>query len=98
MIQSGPSKDEIERLLGSVLRGDATILRPWEGFVPFGGEAECPGCDPGEIPQTPDELAELVSYTYDLTVRRAAELNIPVIGSVSGGFERRVVVYEWTRY
>jgi hypothetical protein len=85
-------------VLSPILKGEATILGPGDGFTPFGGDADCPGCDPGEIPQTTDDLEELVSYTYDLTVRRAGEFNIPVVGSVSGGFDRRVVVYEWTRY
>lgn len=71
---------------------------PGTGFVPLGADADCPGCNSADIPQTVDQLGELLSYTYDLTVRRAGELNIPVVGSVSGGFDRRVVVYEWTRY
>lgn len=65
---------------------------------PLAGEFGVRGIDPAEIPQTVDELGELESYTYDLTVRQAGELNIPVIGSVSGGTNRRVVVYEWTRF
>lgn len=69
-----------------------------QGFTPLGRDIKVEGVDPGQIPQTPAELGELLSYTYDLTVKRAGELNIPVIGSVSGGFDRRVVVFEWTRY
>jgi hypothetical protein len=45
-----------------------------------------------------DELGELLSFTYDLTATQAGQLNIPVVGSVSGGNSRRVVVFEWTRY
>lgn len=69
-----------------------------EGFTPLGLDLEVKGIDPKDIPQTPAELGELISYTYDLTVRRAGELNIPVVGSISGGFDRRVIVFEWTRY
>jgi len=68
------------------------------GFAPLGEAFEAPGVDPEQIPQTRDELSELLSFTYDLTVTRAGELNIPIVGSVSGGFNRRVIVYEWTRY
>lgn len=50
------------------------------------------------IPQTPAELPNLLSFTYDLTVSRAGELGVPVAGNVSGGFNRRVIIYEWTRY
>lgn len=67
-------------------------------FVPVATDVTVRGIDPGDIPDTIDELEELRSYTYDLSVTRAGELNIPVAGSVSGGSSRRVVVYEWTRF
>lgn len=85
-------------LLSPLLTGAAATVPSLAGFQPIGGEADCPGCNPSEIPQTMDQLSTLISHSYDLTVRRAGELNIPIAGSVSGGFERRVVVYEWTRY
>lgn len=56
------------------------------------------GIDPGDIPQTANQLEELISHTYDLSFTRAGKLNIPVVGSVSGGYNRRVVIYEWTRF
>lgn len=68
------------------------------GFIPLGGDVQVKGIDPKDIPQKLSDLDELISFTYDLTVSRALELNIPVIGSGSGGFDRRVVVLEWTRY
>lgn len=89
---------DIAALLRPVLAGSPATQEPPVGLEPLGAPGECPGCDPAEIPQTIDELGELVSYTYDLTVRRAGELSIPVVGSLAGGFDRRVVVYEWTRY
>jgi len=52
----------------------------------------------GVTPPKPDELGELLVSTYDLSVEAAGKLNIPVVGSVSGGASRRVVVYEWTRF
>lgn len=52
----------------------------------------------GDIPQTPAELGELTSSAYDLSVTRAGELNIPVVGSIGGGTSRRVVILEWTRF
>ena len=53
---------------------------------------------PAGIPTKREELNQLFSRTYDLTVTRAAELSVPVVGSVSGGMNRRVVVLEWTSF
>lgn len=69
------------------------------GFLPLGGDLPAPpGVDPSQIPTSLAELGNLVSNTYDLTVTRAGELDIPIVGSVSGGMNRRAVVLEWTRY
>ena len=73
------------------------------GFTPIADDASeyragIAGINPADIPQTIDELGELESYTYDLTVTAAGKLNIPVVGSVSGGTERRVVVFEWAQF
>ena len=54
------------------------------------------GFEPGQI--TLDQLVETASHTYDLSVKRAGELNIPVAGSGSGSLSRRVVVHEWKKY
>jgi hypothetical protein len=96
----GRTKDAsyIEKLLAPLFGGSPTGGPVPTGYTPLGRNAACSGSDPAEIPKTPEELGELLSYSYDMTVRQAGELNIPVVGSVSGGFERRVVVYEWTRY
>lgn len=67
-------------------------------FAPPEAEAAVRGVNTSEIPQTLGELGELISYSYDLSVKQAGDLNIPVVGDVSGGFDRRVVVLEWTRY
>lgn len=80
-----------------IMGGDPPAAVP-AGFTPFGKDVVVAGIDPKDIPQTLNDLEELISFTYDLTVSRALELNIPVIGSGSGGFDRRVVVLEWTRY
>ena len=68
------------------------------GYVPLGGNTAPKNINPSDIPQTIDELGELESYTYDLTVTAAGKLDIPVVGSVSGGVERRVVVFEWSQF
>jgi len=68
------------------------------GFEPVGALADTPPVADGGVPQRMADLGELLSYTYDLTARRAGELSIPVAGSVQGGADRRVIVYEWTRY
>ena len=70
-----------------------TTLRPLGAAISDSGD-----CPSEEIPQTIAELPEVVSYTYDLTVNLAADLQIPVVGSVGGGANRRVVVLEWKRY
>jgi hypothetical protein len=75
---------------------EANFARVPTGFVPIGKELLAPGIDPSQIPQTLNDLDVLISFTYDLTVSKAMELNIPVVGSGSGGFERRVLL-EWTR-
>jgi hypothetical protein len=67
-------------------------------FAPPEAEAAVRGVNTSEIPQTLGGLGELISYSYDLSVKQAGDLNIPVVGDVSGGFDRRVVVLEWTRY
>jgi hypothetical protein len=69
------------------------------GFLPLGPKAAIQtGIPPGELPKSIDELPIQISRTYELSATAAAELRIPVIGSVSGGFSRRVVVLERTAY
>lgn len=87
---------EIEINAARLIEAAPTIVTV-EGLFPLTND-DAPGVDPTKIPKSIDELGELESYTYDLTVRQAGELNIPVIGSVSGGSNRRVVVYEWSRF
>jgi hypothetical protein len=87
-----------EEVADEVLAENFSLSPVPVGFAPLGESFEAPEVDPGQIPQTKDELSELLSFTYDLTVTRAGELNIPIVGSVSGGFNRRVIVYEWTRF
>jgi len=55
------------------------------------------GVGQGQLPVSVDELSNLVVRSYDLNVKSALELNIPVC-SIEGGSERRVVVYEWAAY
>ncbi len=68
-------------------------------FVPFGEDPPTPtGFDPGEIPTSLNELSNIETRAYDLTLTRAGQLNIPAIGSVTGGYQRRVVVLERVAY
>lgn len=46
------------------------------------------------IPQSLDDLTNIEVQSYDLSVTAAASLSIPVIGTVGGGLNRRVVVLE----
>lgn len=96
------ARQRSEALDGTIIRSlfgesSASQIAP-AGYTPVGDDSQGSGCDSNEIPQSTDELGELTSLTYDLTVRRAGELNIPVAGTVSGGFDRRVLVWEWTRF
>jgi hypothetical protein len=54
--------------------------------------------DPAAIPKTIGELTNAVTRAYDLSTTRAGELNIPIVGSVGGGLNRRVVVLERAAY
>lgn len=54
--------------------------------------------DEDELPTAISELSETASHTYDLSITRAAELNIPVVGSGTGSLKRRVVVHEWKKF
>ncbi len=45
-----------------------------------------------------DDLSTQVLRVYDLSVTAAGQLNIPVVGSISGGTSRRVIVLERTAY
>src|SRR5690606_32447370 len=47
-----------------------------------------------EKPTSLDQLPQSYNRVYDLSVASANELSIPVVGSVSGGINRRVVVLE----
>lgn len=88
----------VSAILDTVLGATPGLTTAPEGFTPQAREGQCPGSNPAEIPQTMEELGELLSFTYDMTVTQALQLNIPVVGSVSGGNNRRVVIFEWTRY
>lgn len=84
----------LEAVIGSAPR----LLSVPEGFIPQALDGQCPGSNPAEIPQTMNDLGELLSFTYDLTATQAGQLNIPVVGSIGGGSSRRVIIFEWSRY
>ena len=66
-------------------------------FVPV-GDSTLFKVENTEIPQTIDELPIQISRVYDLSVTAAGQLNIPVVGSVTGGASRRVIVLERAAY
>ncbi len=61
--------------------------------LPPAGLQEKPPQPPG-VPTSLDELTDAVTRAYDLSVSQATELDIPVAGSVGGGYKRRVVLLE----
>ncbi len=79
---------------------EAPLRAAEPGLRPLGGGGIQGTCDvePGKLPATLDDLTETVVRSYDLSVTTAAELKIPVIGEVGGGFSRRVVVLEHASY
>jgi hypothetical protein len=54
--------------------------------------------DPQDVPKTLAELNAAANRSYDLSATRAGDLNIPIAGTVSGGYNRRVVVLERSAY
>jgi hypothetical protein len=62
------------------------------------GKPNGDGPAPGDIPTKLDQLPEAISRSYDLSVTAAAQASIPILGSVSGGYNRRVIVLERTAY
>lgn len=89
---------DVTSALDTLLGTAPGLLTVPAGFTPLARDTQCPGANPADIPQSHDQLGELLSFTYDLTATAAGQLNIPVVGSVSGGSSRRVVIFEWTRY
>lgn len=78
------SKETIELLAG--VRNDfASVELNTKGVEAEAGQ---------QLPKTVDELTDTVTRTYDLSANAAADINIPVVGSVGGGFGRRVVLLE----
>jgi hypothetical protein len=92
---------------------ELTGLRPphvAEPFVPsvsrrqvvigVASEAAAPvaDVDPSDLPKKLSDLTASVVRTYDLSVTGAGELSIPVVGSIGGGYNRRVVVLERAAY
>jgi hypothetical protein len=82
-------------LLGDVARSPAMSALLSSTRIETAGVSEVV---PSGIPQTLDELTNIEVQSYDLSVTAAASLNIPVIGSVGGGLNRRVVVLEHLAY
>lgn len=87
-----------ERKMNTEVFAEVEAVLNTNSFVPFGPDGLIKPELDGEIPQNLDDLPIQVSRTYDLSVTAAGQLNIPVIGSVSGGFNRRVIVLERTAY
>jgi len=54
--------------------------------------------DPAEIPKQLLDLNTAVNRSYDLSLTRAGDLDIPVVGSAGGSTSRRVVVLERTAF
>ncbi len=82
-----PASETVRSMLSAHI-----VTVPLDTFTPRSVRVSGPVS--GEIPTSIDELTNGLSYTYDLSVTAALQLNIPIIGSVSGGIARRVVVAE----
>ena len=63
--------------------------------LPVGPAAKLDAAPPAaRLPKKLDELSRARTYTYDLSVHAAGKLGIPILGSASGDYSRRVVVLE----
>ncbi|MBO9714417.1 hypothetical protein [Sphingomonas sp.] len=102
------SRDQAEQLLADpwTAASNWDVLPVGESVPARAIKALAPGLEVALAADTPTpapaptlaELGELSSSSYDLSVNQAGQLGIPVIGSVSGGASRRVVVLEWSRF
>lgn len=82
----------------SLLAGEH-VVHSTEAIQPVGPGVLHFATPPGlTVPANLNELNETISRTYDLSVTAAGKLNIPVIGDVSGGYSRRVIVLERSAY
>jgi metacaspase-1 len=91
---SSPKMSRNARESNSWLWGD--VVRA-EGYVPAAadsGRTRGGGRRDASIPGGLDDLSEAISRAYDLSVSAAVDVGIPIAGSVSGGFSRRVIVLE----
>lgn len=89
--------EQVEATLGAHVLYEAPYAASFDLASPR-GRALAAAADPPitdqEKPTSLDQLPRTYSRAYDLSVTSAAELSIPVVGSVSGGYNRRVVVLE----
>lgn len=76
-----------ELLLADHWLQDVTTFRP-------SGDMKLTAFGPTSTRLTLGDLSEAVSRYYELTVSAAAELQIPVVGSTSGGMSRKIIVLE----
>jgi hypothetical protein len=99
MANRASAEEIVDRLMAATARPGDDPFRGRPVAAVVGKAAALPAADdPANLPQTLADLASAESRSYDLSVTRAAELNIPVVGSVGGGWERRVVVLERVAY
>jgi len=54
------------------------------------------GIDDADVPQSLQDLPVTSTTSDHLTIQRAGELKIPIAGGVGGGWNRRVVVHQWS--
>lgn len=91
-------RESTEEVVATLLERDVAVTNT-DLFVPIGEDGPTvTGFDSDDIPTSLNELTNIETRAYDLSLTRAGQLNIPVIGSVSGGYQRRVVVLERVAY
>jgi hypothetical protein len=65
------------------------------GAYPLGPAAKVDAAPPAaQLPKKLNDLSRARTFTYDLSVHAASKLGIPILGSASGDYSRRVVVLE----
>lgn len=83
-------------LVGNTLFSDSgALILPLESEM---GKLKLTPESTADIPQKPSDCPISYAENYNLSVTQAGKLKIPVVGSISGGYNRRVVVFERAAY
>src|SRR5208337_4516261 len=89
-----PAQVSVQHIVSELTLEEHRLIQS-SSFAPFGGEVLEPfvAVD-SPLAKTLADLGEAVNRSYDMSITAAADAQIPVAGSASGRFSRRVIVLE----